>query len=101
MNRTPKLIHCPKLHPKIPLQSRGLSSAQMYPHNDNSPSIVSKANTGPREKVLYRLEKETLLIPNQIVRLIASLKELGIELPSFTDVNELNQHLLSLQRRAL
>jgi ABC-type multidrug transport system ATPase subunit len=54
---------------------------------------------GPREEVLYRLEKETLLIPNQIVRLITSLKEFGIELPSFADVNELNQHLLSLKRR--
>ncbi|MHA2032594.1 MAG: ATP-binding cassette domain-containing protein, partial [Candidatus Kariarchaeaceae archaeon] len=56
---------------------------------------------GPREMVLYRLEKETLLIPNQIVRLIASLKELGIELPFFTNVKELNQHLLSLQRRGI
>lgn len=56
---------------------------------------------GPREKVLYRLEKETLLIPNQIVRIIVSLKKSGIEIPSFTNVKELNQHLLSLQRRRI
>ncbi len=54
---------------------------------------------GPREMVLYRLEKETLLIPNQIVRVITSLKESGIDIPFFTNVNELNQFLKSLKRR--
>ncbi len=65
-------------------------------------SVIENKNIsidGSREMVLYRLERETLLIPNQIVRLIASLRESGIEIPSFTNVNDLNQHLLSLQRR--
>ncbi|MHA1207224.1 MAG: hypothetical protein ACTSSO_06610, partial [Candidatus Hodarchaeales archaeon] len=54
---------------------------------------------GSREVVLYRLEKETQLIPNQVVRLIISLKESGVDIPSFTNVSELNQFLLSMKRR--
>ena len=54
---------------------------------------------GPREMVLYRLEKETQLIPNQIVRLITSLQESGIDIPFFTSVDELNQFLISIKRR--
>lgn len=54
---------------------------------------------GSREEVLYRLEKETQLIPNQIVRLITSLRESGVDIPSFTNVSKLNQFLMSVKRR--
>jgi ABC-type multidrug transport system ATPase subunit len=52
-----------------------------------------------REVVLYRLEKETSLIPNQIVRLISSLKESGVNIPNFTNTNELNLYINSVERR--
>ncbi|MCK4848977.1 MAG: ABC transporter ATP-binding protein [Candidatus Heimdallarchaeota archaeon] len=57
------------------------------------------SHDGSKEKVLYKLEKETLLIPNQIVRLITSLRESGIDIPSFTSINDLNQYLMSVERR--
>ncbi|MFX0093246.1 MAG: ATP-binding cassette domain-containing protein [Candidatus Hodarchaeota archaeon] len=52
----------------------------------------------PRE-ILYRLEEETELIPNQIVRLIRSLKiDVGCDLPHYLSVDELNEVLRRKRR---
>ncbi|MFX0207312.1 MAG: energy-coupling factor ABC transporter ATP-binding protein [Candidatus Hodarchaeota archaeon] len=46
---------------------------------------------GPPKEVLYRLEKETELVPNQIVRLITGLREKYENLPPIVSVKEFNE----------
>ncbi|MBY9001729.1 MAG: ATP-binding cassette domain-containing protein [Candidatus Heimdallarchaeota archaeon] len=51
----------------------------------------------PRE-VLYDLEEQTELLPNQVVRFIQALeKKLGISLPHFIDTDELNEYLKEVE----
>lgn len=59
--------------------------------------LVIKAGTsfmeGTPKEVLYRLENETELIPNQIVRLITGLRKKYQLFPSIVSVKELNEFL--------
>jgi ABC-type multidrug transport system ATPase subunit len=49
---------------------------------------------GPPKEVLFELERNTELIPNQIIRLIASIEEkLGEKIPHFLSPEEFNQFL--------
>ena len=54
---------------------------------------------GPKKEILYRLEQETKLIPNQIVRLITILKRSNVTIPHLTDLKDLNDYLSIRKRR--
>jgi len=49
---------------------------------------------GTPKEVLFRLENETELIPNQIVRVVTRLNQLGEKIPHFISVSELNDALV-------
>ncbi|MFX0184811.1 MAG: ATP-binding cassette domain-containing protein [Candidatus Hodarchaeota archaeon] len=60
--------------------------------------LVIKGGTsfmeGPPNEVLYRLENETELVPNQIVRLITSLRKKYENFPPIVSVKEFNEVIL-------
>ncbi|MFX0050148.1 MAG: ATP-binding cassette domain-containing protein [Candidatus Hermodarchaeota archaeon] len=49
---------------------------------------------GPPKEVLYRLENETELVPNQIVRLITDLREKHRKFPPIVSVKEFNEVII-------
>lgn len=57
-----------------------------------------KLDGAPKE-VLYKLEKTTNLIPNQVVRLISSMNDSGFDIPHYTNISELNAYLTRIERR--
>jgi ABC-type multidrug transport system ATPase subunit len=44
-------------------------------------------------EVLYQLEKTTQLLPNQVVRIVKLLNEMGHEIPPCKDIHQLNAFL--------
>jgi ABC-type multidrug transport system ATPase subunit len=54
---------------------------------------------GSPKDVLYNLENTTKLIPNQVVRLISSMNDLGGKIPPYTNISQLNNYLQQIKRR--
>ena len=77
------------------------NDSRMLPLFDRISVIQDKAIKldGSPKDVLYSLEKFTQLIPNQVVRLITAVNNMGGTIPPLTKISELNEYLKQVERR--
>ncbi|MHA1977822.1 MAG: ATP-binding cassette domain-containing protein [Candidatus Hodarchaeales archaeon] len=76
------------------------NDSRILPLLDRISIIQNKGITldGSPNDILYVLENMSQLIPNQVVRLIISMADLGVKIPQFTNISELNGYLQHIDR---